>query len=130
MKKYSLLLTSFFFLLATKLTLAQDAIGTLEPPSSTIVTRPEDLGPKLFTNVVYFLTALAGIWTFLQLILGGLGYITGGGDQKKVAESQQKIVNSLIGIVIVASSFIIANLAGSLLFGPGFSILSPTFKGL
>ncbi|MBD3282266.1 MAG: hypothetical protein GF387_01505 [Candidatus Portnoybacteria bacterium] len=50
------------------------------------------------------------------LIIGGIRYMTSGGDEEKAGSARKQIVNALIGIVIVfAAVFIIALVQGFLM---------------
>ena len=104
-----------------------DAIGKLTPPSS-VVTELSDIGPKSFTPIVYLIIIMAGIWAFLQIILGGMGYITAGGEPKKVQEAQSKLVHSLIGLGIIAASFFITALISQIFFDRWDFILNPSIQ--
>lgn len=103
-------------------------IGSVTMPTSTI-TSVSQVGPFL-SVVVRLLVVIAGIWALVQFLLGGLGYITAGGDSKKTQEAYQKITYSIIGLVVIAVSFIIVTILSKLLFGAGFDILNPTLQTL
>ena len=105
-----------------------DVIGTLDVSGVTPISNLGDVGPKFFTPLVYLIIIIASIWAFFQFLLGGLGYITAAGDAKKVQEAQTKILNAIIGLVIIAASFILAALIGQLFFGRWDFILSPTIR--
>ena len=68
--------------------------------------------PSPFTNlggVVGSLVPAAfgvgGLLTFSYLMLGGIKYITAGGDDKAVQEAKKMITNAIIGLAILISSF-------------------------
>ena len=46
---------------------------------------------------------------------GGYDFISSAGDANKIKSSQQKIVNSLIGIIIVIAAIFLLSLVGELL---------------
>lgn len=117
-------LQSLFFLFANS---AAAQIGSLNPPPS-IVTETADIGPRFLTNIIRLIIALAGIWALFQFLIGGFSYITGAGDAKKTQEAQQKIMHSIIGIGIIALSFILAGIIGLLFFDDAFFILQPTIE--
>lgn len=50
---------------------------------------------------------VAGLATFLYLIMGGISWITSGGDQDKIKEARDRITNAIIGLTIVASAWAI-----------------------
>lgn len=106
---------------------SNSVIGTLQAPTSAI-TDLADIGPKFFTPIVYLIIVVAGIWSLLQFVLGGMAYITASGDAKKVQEGQNKIIHSLIGLAIIAASFALAALVGQIFFGSATFILNPTIQ--
>lgn len=105
---------------------AQDIVGKIVAPG-TIVDSPDKVGPFIGT-VITFLTVVAGLYALIQLMLGGFGFITSAGDKGKVKESTDRMLYSVIGLVVIAMSFIIASIVGRLLFGPGFNILTPILQ--
>jgi hypothetical protein len=67
---------------------------------------------------------------FFILVLGGLKWVTSGGDEKKVGEARSQITNALIGLAIVFAAWAIMNLIGRV-FGItiiGNSLTIPTFQ--
>jgi hypothetical protein len=48
---------------------------------------------------------VAGLATFGYLIMGGITWITAGGDKGKLEEARSKITNGIIGLAIVASAW-------------------------
>lgn len=61
----------------------------------------------LVQNIIQMLIALAGLILFIMLLWGGFSYITSGGDPKKVEEAKGTLTNALLGLVLVAVSFLI-----------------------
>lgn len=85
-------------------------------------------GSGIFTllNNIFKLTGvIAGIFFIVQLILAGYGYISSNGDPKKTEAAWAKITQSLIGLIIVASAFVIVSIIGSVL---NINILEPTIE--
>lgn len=70
----------------------------------------------------------AGLWGFLNLILAGYQFMTAGGDPKKVGEAWARIWQSLLGLLIIVSSFLIAAIMGILLFKDPAAILQPKLQ--
>jgi len=48
---------------------------------------------------------LAGLLTFLYLILGGFKYLTAGGDEKAVTAAKTMLTNAIIGLIIVFAAY-------------------------
>lgn len=81
------------------------------------------------SNLIKFITIGAGLFAFINLIIAGFGYIGAGSDTKKTAEAWARIYMSLIGLVIIVSSYAIAGIIGLLLFKDATAILSPKIYG-
>lgn len=73
-------------------------------------------------GIIGFLTILGGLWFLFQFIIAGYNWISAGGDKGKVEAAQQKITNSLIGLLIVVGAYVIVGLLGKIL---GLDILNP-----
>ena len=58
-----------------------------------------------------------------MLILSGIKIITAGGDKEKIASAQTAIIHAILGIVIVAGSFLIVEIVTSVL-GVGGSLFT------
>ncbi len=79
-----------------------------------------------FSNVFKLVGTLAGIYMVFQIIMAGYGYISANGDPKKTEAAWTKIWQSVLGLVIIASAFIIASLVERF---TGIKILNPTIYG-
>ena len=101
---------------------AQDVVGKLELPS--VKTNLTSISPFI-TGIITTIVVVAGLFSFWQLLMGGLGYITGGGDKGKIQEAQNKIFMAITGMVIIAGSFLIAGLVGQILFGRFDALFNP-----
>lgn len=69
---------------------------------------PEDapsLFARLLAGIVGFFLTVATIWTFFQLLLGGLNWISSGGDKGKLEAAQQRIQQAIVGLLIVFASW-------------------------
>jgi len=83
----------------------------------------------LFNNVLRLVFVGAGIYAFIRLIVAGLGFISAGGDSKKMTSAWNSIWQSLLGLIIIIGSFAIAALIGQLLYRDPGAILSPKIYG-
>jgi len=91
-----------------------------------------DQGSGLITflsNVIKTITISAGLFAFINLIIAGFGYISAGSDAKKTAEAWARIYMSLIGLVIIASSYVLAAIFGTLFYGSPTAIINPQIYG-
>lgn len=62
---------------------------------------------QLFVRVVNWILIIAAMIAVLYLIFGGVTYLTAGGDAEKVTKAKTTIINSVIGIIVIALSYAI-----------------------
>lgn len=68
---------------------------------------------RVIKVVINVLSAVAGIAAVIMIIIGGLRYITSGGDSSKVASAKGAIIYAIVGLVIVAlAQFIVRYVLG------------------
>lgn len=78
-----------------------------------------------FLSIIFKLAGvIAGLFFIVQIIIAGFGYLSASGDEKKTAAAWGTIWQSLIGLIIVASAFVLAGVIGYIL---DINILNPTF---
>jgi hypothetical protein len=83
-----------------------------------------------FTNVLLkLIIGVAGLFAFFNIIIAGYTFMGAGGDPKKVEQAWAKIWQSLLGLLFVAGSFVLAAIFGWLIFGDARAILVPTIYG-
>ena len=75
---------------------------------------PDSVG-GVISNVVPYLFGISGFLLLIYLVIGGLQFMTSGGDPKAVAAAQAKISSALIGFIIVLVSAGVVVLLGRLL---------------
>lgn len=98
-----------------------EAIKKLEDSAGT--TNPGE-GIFVLLNTVFRLAGVvAGIFFVIQIILAGFTWLGASGDEKKTHKAWTTIWQSVIGITIVASAFVIASVIGKIL---NINILNPT----
>ena len=59
---------------------------------------------RIVHNFVNLLSTIVGIVSVFMIMVGGLKYITSGGDSSKVTGAKNTIIYSLVGLIIVAFS--------------------------
>lgn len=85
-----------------------------------------DLGQAI-GNFFTIALAVAIVLVLIMLILGGYEWITSGGDKEAVAKARNRIINALIGLVVLAVAFALARLAGQITGFPNiFNLVLPT----
>jgi hypothetical protein len=64
----------------------------------------------LFTSILAFIIAGAGLVFFFMLIWGGIRYMLARGDDKALGSARGTLTTAVIGLLIIVSAFIIINL--------------------
>jgi cytochrome bd-type quinol oxidase subunit 2 len=71
----------------------------------------------VLTNLVTMSSALIVIVLFVMFIIGGLSYLTSGGDHEKVQKAQGTLKYALIGTILFVSAFLIIKVIDVLFLG-------------
>jgi len=74
----------------------------------------ENVG-SLVSNVVNALLIIAALIAFIFLVLGGIQWITSGGDKAGMEAARNKITHAIVGLIVVAAAYAIMLLLGSFL---------------
>jgi hypothetical protein len=100
--------------------------GTIQNP-----TRYGGLGEgglnNFVSNLLAFLGILGGIIVFINFIIAGYQYLSSQGNPQMLAAAGNKILGSLIGLIIIVAAFVIASIIGLVFFGNAGFLLQPTF---
>lgn len=82
--------------------------------------------PELFqtvlSNIIGVLAASGIIWFVFQFIIGAIGWMSAGGDSKAIEEARKRIMNAVIGLVIVLTAVVLISVVGELLGVPVLNI--------
>lgn len=82
----------------------------------------------LLSAVVGLLLILAGIMAFLFLILGGIQWITSGGDKAGMEAARNKITHAVVGLIIVGAAWaimiLVQNFLGVTIIGSSLTLPS------
>ena len=95
-------------------------------PAGNKIVPEETLGKitdivAIIRAVVQFILVVAFVLAFIMLLIGGIRWITAGGDEKGVAGARNMITAALIGLVIVLVAYAIILLVETFF---GVSIIS------
>jgi magnesium-transporting ATPase (P-type) len=63
----------------------------------------------LIKRVVNILLFVVGIASVIMIIIGGLRYVTSGGDQGQISGAKNTIMYAVIGLVVASLAFAIVN---------------------
>ena len=86
-----------------------------------------------YTFALYFvyiwnsLNAVGAMLVIYFFILGAFDWLTSAGEKGKLESARNKMVNAVIGIIILVSLYTIIGFISDLFFGTEFNILSPAF---
>lgn len=88
--------------------------GTIKPPINNPYFTTAGGGGifLLISNLFKLAGTIAGIYVIFQLITAGYAYISANGDPKKFEAAWNKIWQSLLGLIVVASAFTLAAVIG------------------
>ena len=104
--------------------------GTISPPPGADKYGSVFFGLVPFlNNILRLIFVVAGLYGLFNLIIAGFGFMTAGGDAKMIEKSWNRIWQSLVGLIIVVCSFVLAAIFGYILFGDASSILNPKIYG-
>ena len=103
-------------------------LGNIKPlpnsydPGTDINTASQTL-TDIFSNTFGVFTLVAGLMFILYFVLGGISWLTSGGERDKIQKAQQQMTNAVIGLIIVVTAYGITFIVGKVL---GINILNPT----
>lgn len=103
--------------------------GTVVIPDSIKTkfgTSPATAIGKLIQFSLRSLIVVAGIYALFNLLLAGYAFMSAGDDSKKVAGAWGKITQTIIGLSVVAGSFVLAAIFGKLIFDDATFLLKPS----
>ncbi|MDP4009904.1 MAG: hypothetical protein Q8P53_02885 [Candidatus Shapirobacteria bacterium] len=119
-------MTSLIQLFKPKLILAADPLfGSVSNPTKYNSKNGEGLFLFL-SNIFKLIAVIGGIFLIFQIIMAGFAYISASGDPKKTEAAWTKIWQSILGLLIIASAFIIAGVVERL---TGINIINPVIYG-
>ena len=78
---------------------------------------------KFLNNVISLITVVAGIWTVFNFISAGYIYLNSNNQPQKLTDAGNKILQSVIGLAIVAAAYTIAGILGFILFKDATKLL-------
>jgi len=84
---------------------------------------------KILEYIQTILLALGLGIAVIILILGGIRYLTSGGDAEKAGSAKGMIVNAIIGIIIILAAAFLLALVQGLLLGSGIDMLGNPCTG-
>jgi hypothetical protein len=71
----------------------------------------------LIGNVIRLIFFIAGLYALVLLLLGGFEWVSSGGDDKKLSSARGKIINAIIGLVVMVAVLTLVILLEQVVFG-------------
>lgn len=130
---------AFFFasFFIPRLAFAQDdPIGTIDKPQ--VVTNfdtagnigEDQIGILFFASrMITYITIIAGIWAFANILLAGYTYITSTGNAQTHILVRDRLTMSIMGMMLIVAVYAVAGILGTIFFGNSMYFLDPTISG-
>lgn len=77
---------------------------------------------NIISSVITTLTVVGGLAFVIFFTLGGLKWLTAGGDKAKVSEAQAQMTQGVIGLVVIVVGLFVTGIVGGVL---GIDFLNP-----
>lgn len=138
LSKKTVFLTLFLFsFFIPSLTFAQtNPIGTIDKPEVIKAfdakgnVGEDQIGILYFmSTIITYLTVIAGIWSFANVLLAGYTYITSSGNSQTHTKVRDRLTMSVLGMVLIVTVYAIAGILGTIFFGNASYFLNPTITG-
>ncbi len=91
-------------------------------PKGTKAENFLNTGEHIISNILAVLSILGGIYFVVYFLLGGLNWITAGGDQGKIDKAKKQMTGAAIGLIIISASYAISYIVGLV---TGIHVLEP-----
>lgn len=127
---------SFLFTAQQVLAQAADPFGSIDkPPGVDVISQRSGVGVDEIP-VLYFISLLirmsiiiAGVWAVLNFLLAGWGFIGSGGNAQAHTTARDRMVMTVLGLLLMTTVYTIAGVIGLVFFGDASFILNPQLKG-
>ena len=111
----------------------KSVFAAINNPAVGFDTTDPTTGAAMFSNLISTaissMIIIAGIICLVYLIWGGIGWMTAGGDKNNLEAARNRIINAVVGLIIVGAAWAIWIFIGSI-FGLDFPNLTlPTLTG-
>jgi|SRR6056297_1907588 len=60
---------------------------------------------NIIIGIIQFILSLLGVIFLFQMIFGGYIWMTSSGNEDKVSQAKKKIINSIIGLIVVLAAY-------------------------
>ena len=130
MNKLSLGISSFLYLFLVTPAFADDVLNSSIKQAPGTIPAGTSVG-SIITFLVAFIIIIATLAALLYIVIGALQWITSGGDKQRVADARNHIIAAVIGLIVIALSFVIINVIITALgLGQLTDLHIPTLKSI
>jgi hypothetical protein len=118
-------LSAFLFGITFFLSFPQEAFAQVCPPGpfANLCKIKLENGGGIVGAIVTWIIVIAILASVIFFILGGIKWITSGGDEAKVKAARSTLIAAIVGLVISLSAFFIVNIVLGMFLGQGLSSL-------
>ncbi len=106
--------------------------GTINPPST--YTGYKELGrgglAEFGSAILILITTISGLVVLFNFISAGYLYLSYPSQPDKLTQASSKMLQSLIGLTVIAAAFILAGVLGLLFFKDAGFLINPIFEKL
>lgn len=92
------------------------------PPEVAKIGSGKEGIATLLSNIINIIYAVSAIVFIFMLLISAFQWLTSGGDKEKIESARARLTWAIIGLVILASTFVILRIVGSI---TGFEFFSP-----
>lgn len=111
--KKAVILTSILILVALPV-----LVFAAQPPEISPLPGEKTTIEKVLTNIMNWIIGITGVIAAIFLIIGGILYMTAGGDPNKIGAAKTTLTSAIIGVVIILLTFIIITLIRTIVTRP------------
>ncbi len=111
-------------------------VGNIQPPPGVEQQiadsglAPNEVALLFFVNkMLIAVTVVMGIWVLFNLVLAGVSYITSSGDAKAHTQVKDRLIMSVLGIILIVGAYTLTAVVSYVIFGDPNYALNPTITG-
>ncbi len=101
--------------------------GRIAPPDAVGQFGTVDTGPgRLIQLILNLIIMLGGLYALFNFVLAGYAFMSAGDNPKGMESAWAKIYQTIIGLVFLVGSFLLASVIGLIIYGRADALLNPT----
>lgn len=100
----------------------QNIFGTVNAPVNIANNDPTAAVGSILGFIIQIVFLVAGLATLLYLLMGAFDWITSEGQKEKLEKAQKKIMNAVIGLLLIVVAFTLFSFFMGTVLGGKFGI--------